>query len=243
MAILTLFSVNMAIFYSQTYCPKQGLASAMSQEAVSNLVKINYQKYSSQYEVDDYIRKLREIVVRLKIQNDFLLKEESYLPLKLDHQKIAFNSGKKCHTDLEEVSIQYKAITITFDHKKFPQLIITPINHQQEYIEKVISQCIHDEIFNGVYGCFELQKNGVVHGHFIVPYYANELILYEKLVPYFTDRIGKQYAVLIKNVDNVEKWFEYMNKDEPVPPYSVRPKDKYQFIEYNICKRNTLDLE
>ena len=196
---------------------------------ISKIVNISYSKFSNQYELDDYIRKLRNMVIKLKLQNDFLLKEESYLPLKVENM-VSFNTDKKYHTDLAEVNIQYKAITITFDHKKFPQLIITPKNHQQNYIEKVISICIREELFTGVYGCFELQGNGTIHGHFIIPYYGDEKLLYEKLIPYFTDRKQKQYAIVIKTVDDIVGWFTYMHKES---------KD---FIEYNLMKKNSLDL-
>lgn len=197
---------------------------------ISKVVSIDYSAFSNQSEIDQYIRKLRQTVIKLKLQNDFLLKEESYLPLKVENM-VAFNSQKMYHTDLQEVNIQYKALTITYDHKKFPQLIITPRNHQQNYIEKVLSICIRDELFTGVYGCFELQGNGTVHGHFIIPYYANENQLYEKLVPYFTDKVHpKQYAIKIKDVDDIAGWFTYMHKES---------KD---YIEYNLMKKNSLDL-
>ena len=201
-----------------------------------NLIKLlntNYHKYQAQYEVDDYIRQLREAVKTLKLQNDYLSKKESYIPLTVPRNYI-FNNEFMDETELENPTDNFIAITITFDQKKFPQLIITPLSEQINYIKKVLSIFIYDESFTSIYGSFERQKNGYIHAHLIMPYYGNILNLHDKLSPYFTNRSksNKQYAVLIKPVDNLQKWFEYINKTETFK----------EFIEYNLIKKNPLDL-
>ena len=199
---------------------------------ITKLLTFNYQKCSSQYEIDNYIRVLRKNLLDLKLQNDFLLKEESYIPIKV-HREYYFDEEEMFETDLKDKDADYKAITITFDQKKFPQLIITPLSEQIKYIEKVISNLLYEQHITAIYGSFERQKNGYIHGHFIVPYYGNHHNLQTHINTYFTDRTkgDKQYAVLIKPVDNLSVWFKYMNKKETFK----------KFLEYNL-KINSLNI-
>lgn len=221
-----------------------GLASAIQKMEVDipKLVNKNYQKFTSQYEVDDYIRSLRRALIDLKLQNDFLLKTEQYIPISCE-RNYPFDEDKMTVDQLDEPNRDYIAINVTFDHKKFPQLIITPLEEQKKYIKKVFSNLLYDNHITAVYGCFEKQKNGTIHGHFIAPHYGNFDNLEEHINTYFTNRTKQQqrYAVLIKPVTDKGNWFVYMNKDEPAPPYCVRRKERGDFIEWNLRKK-TLDL-
>lgn len=197
----------------------------------SKLVNKNYQKYTSQYEVDEYIRQLRRSLIDLKLKNDFLLKEELYIPIKVE-RNYPYNNDQITIDQIQEPNRNFIAITITYDHKKFPQLFITPISEQIKYIEKVFSVLLYDNDITAVYGSFERQKNGFIHGHFITPYYGNYKHLENYISTYFTNgHNGKQHAVLIKPVDDINKWLQYINKKE----------DFKDYLEYNI-KIKTLDL-
>jgi hypothetical protein len=215
----------------------------MDGKTIIQLVNKNYSKMTSMYEIEDYIRQLRKTVLDLKLKNNFLLKNEQYLPIKCE-RNYPFDESIMELEELEEPDRDFIAINITYDQKKFPQLIITPLEEQKKYIKKVFSNLLYEERITAVYGCFEKQKNGVIHGHYIVPYYGDHSELEEYINSYFTNRKfgDKQYAVLIKKVTTKIDWFTYMNKDEPSPPYSVRRKENGDFIEYNLRKKNPLDL-
>ena len=209
------------------------LASAIRMSAdLAKLINKNYQKFTSQYEVDDYIRSLRRELVTLKLQNDFLLKEESYIPIKVE-RNYPFKNEELLVKDIEEPNRDFIAITITFDQKKFPQLIITPLHQQIKYIEKVISTIIYEQHITAVYGSFERQKNGYIHAHLIAPYYGDHNNLEKQLSTYFTNRTGEQqHAVLIKPVTDLNKWLIYINKKE----------DFKEFIEYNLKIKSLNDI-
>lgn len=202
------------------------------------LLNKNYGKFTSQYQVDEYIRLLRSSIKQLKLQNDFLMKEEQYIPITVP-VNYPYNNDIMFDNEIEDLDKDFIAVTITFDQKKFPQLIITPLNEQIKYIEKVFSILIYDKHITGLYGAFERQKNGYIHGHFIMPHYGDHNNLLETITPYFTNRtIKQQHAVLIKKIrkcefvtHNIPKWFQYMNKVETFKEY----------IEYNLRKK-TLEL-
>jgi len=133
-------------------------------------------------------------------------------------------------TDIELPDRDYIAITLTFDQQKHHQLILTPTYEQKKYIEKVISNLLYEQLISAVYGCFEKHKSGFIHSHLLVPHYGDYNNIYNKLIPYFTNReFKKQHAVLIKPVKDLTKWVNYINKESS------------DFIEWNL-KKNTIEI-
>lgn len=201
---------------------------------LAKLINKNYQKLTSQYEVDDYIRQLRFAVKELKLQNDFLLETQSYLPIKQPINNYSFNDQQVNYEDIQDPEVDYYAITLTFDSKKFPQLIITPDIEQIKYIKKVISTILYERLFTRVYGSFEKHKSGIIHFHGVIPLYKsldNKINLDLLLKPYFTDSEHNKHAVLTKPVDDLQLWIKYINKPET---YKI-------FLEWNF-KKNTLEI-
>jgi len=195
----------------------------------SSLVKLltkNYNNCTAQHEIDEYIRDLRKACIDLKLKNDFLLEKRSYLPI-VCLQTYCFNDNKLNISDFETISsLNCVAITLTFDPKKFPQLIITPQYDQILYIQKVISNYLYGKMFNQIYGSFELQQNGNVHFHGIAPYYDEPRVLQSCLAAEFTNRNPlKQNAVLVKPVNDLEGWLTYINKESN------------DYLEYGIKKK------
>lgn len=184
---------------------------------IIRLLNVDYSKFSHQNDVDDYIRKLRKTVTTLKIQNDYLNKTESYLPkvLKKDSDMVNFTRSviESCS---QLPNVAYIALTITYDPRFFPQLIITPLWEQENYIKRVLANIINKEIIKSIYGSFELQVNGRIHFHGLIPFYGTSEIvkLEDELSGYFTDVKKNQKAILIKPVDDIPKWLNYINKKE-----------------------------
>lgn len=210
-----------------------GLASAMAEcpvqhDKIIQLLSFDYhQDNTQQYTIDDYIRKLRKTIVSLKLQNDFLEQKNNYLPkvLKNDNEILNFTRHEIESADYLQENINYVAITITYDINYFPQLLITPLWEQENYIKRILSKFLKEKNINSVYGSYELQQNGRIHFHGIIPYYGDLLELEKEMAIYFTNHTGKrQKAVLIKQIDDIQGWLNYINK-----------KDSYKkFIEYQM---------
>jgi len=200
-------------------CPVQ-------QEKVLKLLTHDYQNHIHHYETDDYIRKLRKMITNLALRNDFLEQKNNYLPkvLKNDNEILNFSHKEIETVDQLEKNNNYGALTITYDPNYFPQLLITPLWEQENYIKRVLSKFINENRFKSVYGSYELQQNGRIHFHGIIPIYDYNK-LDEEIANYFTSYTGtKQKAVKIKPVDDVQGWLDYINK-----------KDKYKkILEYQL---------
>lgn len=200
-------------------CPVQ-------QDKLLNLLTYEYQNFQ-QCEVDDYIRKLRKMVTNLALRNDFLEQNNSYLPkvLKNDNEILNFTRNEIESVDQLDENIQYAALTITYDINYFPQLIITPLWEQENYIKRILTKFLKEKNIKSLYGSYELQQNGRIHFHGMIPYYANLEELENEMACHFTSHTGKrQKAVLIKWVDDIQGWLNYINK-----------KDKYKkLIEYQM---------
>lgn len=192
------------------------------------LLKMDTSKIVWSGDLDRYLRLIRQALKEKIIQNDFLLKTESYIPLDCT-MVYPFTREIMTVNDIEVPNRDFIAITITFDQQKHPQLIITPQYDQKKYIEKVISNLLYDKHITAVYGSFEKHKSGFIHTHLIVPHYGDYNNLLQTITNYFTNR-KKQHAVLIKKVDNLEKWLNYINKESD------------DFYEFNLRKNNTLEL-
>jgi len=200
-------------------CPVQN-------DKLLKLLSYDYQNFQ-QCEIDDYIRKLRKMVTTLALQNDFLQERNNYLPkvLKNDNEIMNFTHKEIDYTTQLEENINYVALTITYDINYFPQLLITPLWEQENYIKRVLSKYINENRFKSVYGSYELQQNGRIHFHGIIPYYANAEELENEMARHFTNHIGKrQKSVLIKPVNDIQGWLNYINKN-----------DKYKkILEYQL---------
>lgn len=186
------------------------------------LIKLLSEEYQNlqQYEIDDYIRKLRKTIISLRLKNEFLEKKETYLPNVLKEfdstQKyLYFTQDEIEKEELLEKNVQYAALTITYDINFFPQLIITPLWEQENYIKRVLMKFIQENHFQSIYGSYELQQNGRIHFHGIIPYYAATAELQDQIATYFTSRQGKsQKAVLVKPVNDIQGWLNYINKKD-----------------------------
>lgn len=201
--------------------------ACVSNPEMNKLLILNYSKLTNQFEVDQYIRDLRNALKKKIMQNDFLLKKESYIPIKCNYE-FPFKEEIMEYSMIKDIDRDFIAITLTFDQKMHPQLIITPQYDQIKYIKKVISNLIYENHITAVYGCFEKHKSGYIHSHLLVPHYGSHNDLQDKILPYFTNR-KKQHAVLIKHVDDLKKWIDYINKESD------------DFIEWNL-RKNTLEI-
>lgn len=195
---------------------------------IRKVLNKDYSKMDS-LKLESHIRALKKYLYFKTLQNDFLLKKESYLPIECP-VNYPYNREKMLITDIELPNRDWLAITITFDQQKHPQLILTPTYEQKKYIEKVISTILYEQHITAVYGSFERHKSGYIHSHIIIPHYGAYHNLYNKLVPYFTNRpIPKQHAILIKPVTDLDKWLNYINKES------------LDFIEFNV-RKNTIEI-
>jgi len=193
------------------------------------LLKKDVSKIQFSGDLDKYLRLIRQALKEKIIQNDFLLKKESYIPLECPVY-YPFNREPIEVTDIELPNRDWLAITITFDQQKHPQLIITPSFEQKKYIEKVISNLLYEQHITAVYGSFEKHKSGYIHSHLIIPHYGSTINLLETITSYFTNRtIEKQHAVLIKDVTDISKWIGYINKESQ------------DYFEFNL-RKNTIEI-
>jgi len=200
----------------------------VSNEQIQKLLKKDLNKIN-QLNLQEYVFKLKNALYFKTLQNDLLLKNESYINIECPVY-YPFNREQMYVTDIELPDRDYIAITLTFDQQKHHQLILTPTYEQKKYIEKVISNLLYEQLISAVYGCFEKHKSGFIHSHLLVPHYGDYNNIYNKLIPYFTNReFKKQHAVLIKPVKDLTKWVNYINKESS------------DFIEWNL-KKNTIEI-
>jgi len=212
---------------SSTELVRACVSNPMSSE-ISKLLKKDFSKMTA-LELQNYVFKLKNAVYSLKLRNDFLLKTESYINIECP-VNYPFNREQMNVTDIELPNRDWIAITLTFDHQKHPQLILTPSYEQKKYIEKVISNLLYEQHITAVYGSFEKHKSGYIHSHILIPHYGPHNNLLEILVPYFTNRpIPKQHAVLIKSVTDISKWISYLNKESQ------------DYYEFNL-RKNTIEI-
>lgn len=204
--------------------------------SIPYLLNKDYSKFSTQFEVDDYIRKLRQELQTQYIRNQFLLNEEEYIKELKDQSIVVQNCDKLYHTDIEDQIGTPFEITATIDPQRFPQLCIIPEYNQIKYFKKIFSKLIIDNEITNLYGAFEKQKNGNIHFHGITYIYNNneQSVTIEKSISsYLTNRPYRLNAKFkntqCKPVRNITNWFTYINKESE------------DFIEYNL-KKKTLDL-
>lgn len=214
-----------------------GLASAM--KTVPTLLQLNYSKYQTQSEVDDYIRQLRTALRDATLKNNFLTETEQKMYIKelSDVSIYPFDNQIMAPEDMMAQTGTAFEITATIDPKRFPQLIITPIYEQIKYFKRIFSKLIIDNELSNIYGSFETQKNGNIHFHAITYIYNNtdnSNRLEELISSYLTNakynRTSKFKNTQCKPIrTTIEQWFTYINKS---------PLDH---IEWNLRKKG-LDL-
>lgn len=206
-------------------------------KSVVGLLNYQYSKCSNQYEVDDYIRQLRSALQMEHMRNQVLLQEDDYIKELKDQTIVVQNCPNLWLDDItEQVGTPFE-ITATIDPKRFPQLCVIPDYNQIKYFKKIFSKLIIDNEITNLYGAFEKQKNGNVHFHGITFIYNNneQSFNLEKLISsYLTNKPYRATAPFkntqCKPVRDLSKWFIYMNKESD------------DFIEYNLMKKNSLDL-
>lgn len=202
----------------------------MKQVSIPKLLTVSYDQFDG-YQLDDYIRTMREALRTLKLQNDYLSGKEQYIKELSDVSVLPFSSEI---LDLSQVDLSGDAyaITATFDPAKFPQLLITPQSEQIKYFKKIFSKLIVDGEITNLYCVFESHKNGIIHCHAITYLYnnnENKRRLEECIKRHLTDRKRNNTNTVIKPVDNYDKWFSYLNKEI------------VDSIEWNLRKKS-LDL-
>lgn len=183
-------------------------------------------------ELSQYIRQLRQTIVKQQQRLNYLEKTETYLPL-IDTANYPFDEDEL--TEIKNSEIDYAAVTMTLDPKKFPQLMFTPEYNQQKYYKQIISKLIYTDTINAVYGCFEKHLNGIVHCHLIIPTYntpANYQELEKAIKPYLTDRQRNKYAVVIKPATDSSGWLKYINK----------PANYKEYFSFNMIPKNSLEI-
>lgn len=187
-----------------------GLASAMK-TAHRRALSLLEQDPNTVENLSIYIRSLRTHLKDLLLENTIYCQEATlpdigdinpnfkYSPLDPDHWWFTY-----ANDDCER--FDYLFITLTFDPRKFPQLICTSKEEQKKYIEKVITKAIEQNIIKTFYGVYELQANGNIHYHFITSLYdtmENTKAIKQWFTQWFTDRKDNKYAVDIKRVTNM----------------------------------------
>lgn len=203
---------------------------------IARLLSKDYSKFSTQFELDNYIRQLRKELQTQYIRNQVLLEETDYIKELSDQSILVQETDKLYHTDIiSQLGTPYE-ITATIDPNRFKTISIIPDYIQIKYFKKIFSKLIIDDIIPNLYGAFEKQKNGNIHFHGITYIYNNneQSINIEKhITSYLTNKPYKPNArfknTQCKPVKNIVNWFTYMNKESET------------FIEYNL-KEKSLDL-
>lgn len=208
----------------------------MTTKTVARLLSTDTSKFSTQFELDDYIRQLKTSLRTEYIRNQVLTETEEYIKDLKDQSIVIQDCEKLYHTDIEIPQGTPFEITATIDPNRFKTISLIPDYNQIKYFKKIFSKLIIDNELSNLYGAFEKQKNGNIHFHGITYIYNNneQSFTLEKLITsHLTNKEYRRNA-RFKNtqcnpVKNVVNWFTYMNKESN------------NFIEYNLKKKD-LDL-
>lgn len=200
-------------------------------KSVASLLSKDFSKFSTQFELEDYIRNLKQSLKLEYMRNQLLLQEEEYIH-DLKEQSIVIQSCDKMW--LDDIRPQEGTpfeITATIDPKRFPSLSLIPEYNQIKYFKKIFSKLIVDNELSNVYGCFEKQKNGNIHFHGITYIYNNieQSNNLERLISSYLTNTHYRPNAKFKNtqckpIRDLSKWFTYMNKESD------------SFIQYNLSK-------
>jgi len=194
-----------------------------------NLLKTDYQTLNS-FELSRYIMRLRQCMQQLKIRNNLLLEKKQYLPKIYDNYHYSIFDRNKLDISNFVLSLNYYAITITFDPCKFNYILpVVPDNYQIKYIEECLHYNLSKDHITDIYGSFEKHKSGIIHFHGVLSSYKYPEDFNKSMISFFTNKVNSQKAILIKYVDDLPKWIDYINKESDI------------FISYNI-EINTLEI-
>lgn len=155
-----------------------------------------------------YIRELRSGFRELLLQNTIYRQEATLPHICKISPYFRYNPVSDSHwffqfCDSEDERHDYLFITLTFDPRKFPQLIVCPEEEQKQYIEQVLTIAHDTQKIGLFYGVYELQGNGNIHYHMITSLYdskENKDSIKSFFTPFFTDRLENKYAVDVKQV-------------------------------------------
>lgn len=157
--------------------------------------------------ISSYIRELRSSLADLLMENS-ILRDEASLPfISKISKSFRYNPLPPNHYYFQKGLDDYLFLTITFDPRKFPQLIITSQEEQKQYIEQVLTKANQQEIITLFYGVYELQKNGNIHIHIILNKYnskENIETIKSFFTPFFTARKDNKYCIDVKPVTNMD---------------------------------------
>lgn len=151
------------------------------------------------------------------------------------------------NNDLKELDIENNTqlyqpkldmYTLTFDPKKFPQLVVQ--EYQYQYIQSILSEFIlrFDVPF---FGCVEKHRSGVLHCHFLTEkqYHLNTADQLQFLKYKFTDDNMNTKAVQCCT-KKTEEAIDYILKEETKP---AKSKISMPFFKYKkIFKKKYLDF-
>lgn len=176
----------------------------------------NFSEYlnaKSHHEVDDLVKRLFKVVRDLRRDNMFYCDIEQHLSFSGSNVSQFDISDQPILTDLSN-SGNFYAVTITFDPNRFENLDVITEESQQKYILTKL----YDFLSKGynvteLYGSFELHQSGVVHSHLLIGIYDWKQ-LYDFLLRQFSKTRRNKHCILIKPIDDMKKWIEYINKAE-----------------------------
>lgn len=176
---------------------------------------------NAQENISLYIRQLRTCLQTVLMEN-IIYRQEATLPDIGDINPFFKYSPIEDHWwfsfgDKDSEAQPFLFITLTFDPRKFPQLIVCPHEEQKKYIEQVLTKSIEENIIKHFYGVYELQANGNIHFHFITSLYdtkENEKQIKQWFSKWFTDRKENKYSVDVKRVHDLNGLLnDYLKKD------------------------------
>lgn len=192
-----------------------------------------------------YVKRLRQGLAYL-IEENSILRKEALLPYLTDID----GSFRNVLPTNEEILDHLNGgdllfITITFDPRKFPQIIVCSEEQQKLYFEQVLTLAIINEYITHFFGVYETQKNGNIHLHFITKNYnniENRKTIREFLSQYLTDRKDNKYCVDIRPVKDINGLLnDYLKKDVRGYIHNINT-DEYEWVEddfgpYKVCKK------
>lgn len=198
----------------------------------------------------DYILSLKREINKLRNTVRFLngreLKELLVGPIREDEIKSIIKYCPKWEPCIKEERMIFGAgynlfITLTFDPSRFGESN-SPKSEELYFLDIILSAIQKELLLPPVYGCFELQKNGSIHTHFIANTTTQEITsLSESRISEIrnhfktklTDNTQNRNAVHMGNYRE-RKSLDYINKEEPYKRF-------YSFINNSQFIQKTLD--
>jgi len=200
---------------------------------------------NSHHGLSQYLKDLRT-VLRSTVEELMIRREQPIFPI-LPVKLYNFNYHKEetTHWFFDKDENDYLFITITFDPRKFPQIVVATHIQQQKYIEQAIASSIEEEVIRLFYGVLEEQKNGNLHFHFVVQKYnckdnINQLIEFFK--PLFTDVKTNKYCIDVKPVTDLKNLFEDYLKKKPLGYIHNLPQDLALDLDLNPLNEKPLEI-